>query len=290
MNDAILVTGATGFIGAHLVSALGQQGHCVYRHSSANGDIARCPLEFEGVRHAFHLAGKSFVPDSWESPREFYDVNVLGTVNVLEFCRQRQIPLTFVSSYVYGKPHYLPITEDHPLQPLNPYSHSKILAEQAVRYFAVQFGVRSSIVRPFNIFGPGQDERFLIPTIIRQALDPRVDRIIVKDVRQKRDYLHVRDLVSLLISTLARPDGGVYNAGSGRAISIPELAEQVNACLGGHKPLYSVDQARPEETLEVVADITRAAEELSWEPRIRFGDGLRETIEWAQARTAAASR
>jgi nucleoside-diphosphate-sugar epimerase len=159
-----------------------------------------------------------------------------------------------------------------------------------VRYFAVQFGVRSSIVRPFNIFGPGQDERFLIPTIIRQALDPRVDRIIVKDVRPKRDYLHVRDLVSLLISTLARPDGGVYNAGSGRAISIPELAEQVNACLGGHKPLYSVDQARPEETLEVVADITRAAEELSWEPRIRFGDGLRETIEWAQARTAAASR
>jgi nucleoside-diphosphate-sugar epimerase len=283
MTDAILVTGATGFVGTHLLAALREQGRRVLMHATANGDIATGRLEFDGVGHVFHLAGRSFVPDSWARPLPFYAVNVLGTVNVLEFCRRHNASLTHVSSYVYGIPRCLPVGEDHPAQPLNPYSHSKILAEEVVRYFGAQFGLRVSVVRPFNVYGPGQDERFLIPTIIRQALDPLTDRIAVRDLRPKRDFIHVRDLVSLLIATLSRPAGGVYNAGSGRSIGIQELVEEINRAVPTPKPLHATGDARPEEVLDVVADISRAMRELSWEPRVRLADGLRDIVEWTQA-------
>jgi len=288
MPDTILVTGATGFVGTHLVAALRDQGCRVVTHSRADGDLATCVLQGKEIGHCVHLAGRSFVPDSWTNPRAFYEANVLGTVNVLDLCRRRTIPLTYVSSYVYGVPRGLPIREDHPVAPLNPYSHSKILAEAAVAYFADQFAVQASVIRPFNVYGPGQDERFLIPTLVRQALDPGTDRITVSDLRPRRDFIHVRDLVSLLIATLSRQTSGVFNAGSGCSVGIPELVGVINAALDHPKPLTSTGDERPAEVFDVVADISRARRELAWEPRIGIGEGLRETVRWTQAQRAAA--
>jgi nucleoside-diphosphate-sugar epimerase len=287
MTDGVFVTGATGFVGAHLVQALRAQGRRVVTHSRADGDIARCPLRFDGLESVVHLAGRSFVPDSWQQPRDFYDVNLLGTVNVLDACRRSNLPVVFVSSYVYGNPRRLPIAEDHPLQPLNPYSHSKILAEDAVRYYRSQFGVRATIVRPFNIYGPGQDERFLLPTIIRQGVDPAIDRITVRDLRPRRDFIHVRDLVALLIAAIARVDDGVFNAGSGVSFAVEEVVAEVNAALERPKPVECTGDERREEVLDVVADISRAGRQLGWKPRVEFRDGVRETVEWARTRSAA---
>jgi len=287
MTDGVFVTGATGFVGAHLVQALRAQGRHVVTHSRADGDIARCPLRFDAVESVVHLAGRSFVPESWQQPRDFYDVNLLGTANVLDACRRSNVPVVFVSSYVYGNPRSLPIAEDHPLQPLNPYSHSKILAEDAVRYYRSQFGVRATIVRPFNIYGPGQDERFLLPTIIRQGVDPAIDRITVKDLRPRRDFIHVRDLVALLIATIARVDDGVFNAGSGVSFAVGEVVAEVNAALERPKPVECTGDERREEVLDVVADISRAGRELGWTPRVAFRDGVRETVEWARTRATA---
>ena len=113
MTDGVFVTGATGFVGTHLVQALRAQGRHVVTHSRADGDIARCPLRFDGVERVVHLAGRSFVPDSWQQPRDFYDVNLLGTANVLDACRRSNLKVVFVSSYVYGNPRSLLIVEDY---------------------------------------------------------------------------------------------------------------------------------------------------------------------------------
>jgi nucleoside-diphosphate-sugar epimerase len=278
MKNEILVTGATGFLGRHLVTALESQGRAVRKHSSADGDIADCPLPMEGVSHVFHLAGKSYVPESWQNPQAFYHTNVMGTVNVLEHCRRNQAALTLISSYVYGQPQRLPIAEDHPLAAANPYAHTKILAEQTAQFYEQRFGLALTIVRPFNLYGPGQRQAFLIPSIVRQVLDAAATAVRVTDLRPKRDYVYVADAVKLLLATLRPGVHGVYNLGSGRSASVAEVAELVSKAAGIRKPLVSADERRPGEILDVVADTSRAAAELGWRPCTSLADGIAAVV------------
>jgi nucleoside-diphosphate-sugar epimerase len=281
-NKSVLVTGASGFIGTHLVKALRAAGHVVFTHSTRQGDIAKCSLSFEGVGHVFHLAARTFVPDSWSAPLGFYEVNLLGTVNVLEFCRNCEASLTLMSSYVYGRTARLPISENESLQAFNPYSHTKILAEETGRYYQQQFGVPVTIIRPFNIYGPGQECRFLIPAILAQAIDPKTAAIVVADLRPRRDYIFITDLINLLMSTVFRRDGGTFNAGSGSSWGVDEVIGIVNQLLPAPKAVRSEGRLRQEEVLDVVADITRARREFGWEPRVALRDGLRDTLAWTR--------
>jgi nucleoside-diphosphate-sugar epimerase len=279
MPERILVTGATGFIGRSLVSALTQAGCHVRAMSSRDGDIADAPLNASpDVDHVYHLAARSFVPESWSDPHGYYRANVLGTATVLEFCRKSGASLTFLSSYVYGHPERLPISEDHPVRPTNPYSHTKILGEELVRYYGAQFGVKASIVRPFNIYGPGQASSFLIAHVVTQALSEETDAIEVADDRPKRDYLYIDDLIDLLLRVRGR-SGGVWNAGSGSSASVGEIIAAVNAMLPRPKGVVSRAQQRQAEVMDVVADISRARGELGWEPRTPLAEGLRRTME-----------
>ena len=278
-SKRILVTGASGFIGTHLTIALIAKGYRVVPHSSRSGDIASCELDFDDVGHVFHLAARTFVPESWNNPLSYYRVNLLGTVNVLEFCRAHNASVTLMSSYVYGRPARLPISEDEPLQAFNPYSHTKILAEEASRYYQEQFHVPVTIIRPFNIYGPGQDRRFLIPKILAQAINPEPGSIVVSDLRPRRDFIFVSDLVELLIRTAFRSKGGVFNAGSGSSFSVNEAIEIVNALLPAPKQVLAEGSMRPDEVFDVVADISRTREEFDWNPRTAFRDGLRETLD-----------
>jgi nucleoside-diphosphate-sugar epimerase len=278
MKNEILVTGATGFLGRPLVAALESRGFAVRKHSSADGDIANCSLPMEGVSQVFHLAGKSYVPESWQNPKAFYHTNVMGTENVLEHCRQNRAGLTLISSYVYGQPQRLPIAEDHPVSAANPYAHTKILAEEIARFYERHFGLALIIVRPFNIFGPGQRPSFLIPSIVRQALDPSVEAVRVQDLRPKRDYIYIEDAVDLLVASLRPGIQGVFNLGSGRSSSVAEVAHLVNKAAGVHKPVLSADNQRPEEIMDVFADTSRAATELGWRPRTSLADGIAAVV------------
>jgi nucleoside-diphosphate-sugar epimerase len=278
MKSEILVTGATGFVGRHLVKALEASGHAVRSHSSRDGDIANCRLPIDGVDHVFHLAAKTFVPESWNDLQAFYSVNVMGTINVLEHCRHNRTPLTLVSSYVYGHPQQLPISEDHPLCANNPYAHTKLMAEDAGRFYEKDFNLRVAIVRPFNLYGPGQTRPFLIPTIIEQAIDTSASEIRLKDLRPRRDYVYIDDAIELLLLTLGKNVKGVYNLGSGESASVAELTELIRRAVGTDKPVVSEEQPRPEEVMDVRADISRAASELGWRPTTSLSAGIGKVV------------
>lgn len=280
MMAPILVTGASGFLGRHLVRELRHRGETVIAHSTREGNLATSPPSSAGVRHVFHLAAKTYVPDSWKRPVEFYRTNVLGTANVLEYCRACGATFTLASSYMYGRPESLPISEDHPLRAFNPYGHSKLLAEEIALFYRDTFGLKVSIVRPFNLYGPGQSEDFLIPTLIAQALSPECEAITVADLAPKRDYIYVADVVDLLIRLGVKTDiGGTYNAGTGLSTSVLELAQTIADLAGTTKPILSRNQTRPNEVLDTVADIRRASDALGWQPKVTVRDGLDRTIQ-----------
>ncbi len=277
MLSEVLVTGASGFIGRRLVSRLRGQGEVVREFSESDGDIASAPLDFPEVRHVFHLAARTYVPDSWREPRPFFETNLLGLVNTLDFCVRQKASLVLLSSYVYGHPRALPIAEDHPLEAYNPYSLTKILAEQTAAFYRDKHGVAVTIVRPFNLYGPGQADHFLVPMLIRQALDPARDCYEVEDDGPRRDQLFVDDLIDLVLACRNRP-GGVYNAGSGHSVSFGYLAALISEAAGVEKPVRSRGRRRPEEVMDVVADIRRAQTELDWQPRVSLKDGLAATV------------
>jgi nucleoside-diphosphate-sugar epimerase len=217
------------------------------------------------------------VPQSWSEPIEFHRVNTTGTLNVLEFCRERRVSLTYVSAYLYGQPVEQPIREDHPLLPNNPYSLSKMQAEIACEFYARTHGLQVAVIRPFNVYGFGQDENFLIPTILRQVLT--ADEIEVQDLAPKRDYLYIDDLVELLLATLNAPAGyNVYNGGTGSSLSVAEVIAAAQAEAGTSKPVRCGQSVRKHEIHDTRADVQKARKELGWSHKYEFRDGVRTIV------------
>jgi nucleoside-diphosphate-sugar epimerase len=278
----VLVTGASGFIGRSLTSRLKAQGWDVAQADSAIGDIAsQVTLDKfaqQDIAHVFHLAGKTFVPDSWNDPHAFCQTNVLGTVNVLEFCRKKRIPLTYLSAYVYGHPDSLPIGEDSPVRPSNPYALTKRLAEETCEFYASAHELPVITIRPFNVYGIGQAANFLIPAIISQVLTDG-EEIIVKDLGPRRDYVYLEDLVTALLATLDKPGGyRVYNIGSGVSLSVQEVIDVIQDIAHTRKKVVCDTAVRTNELMDVVADITRAERELGWCPETSFHAGIENII------------
>jgi nucleoside-diphosphate-sugar epimerase len=281
----VLVTGANGFIGQPLVRALRKAGYQVLELKRADGDIAD-PATLLAYQHktidfAFHLAARTVVPDSWGEPADFQRVNVTGTSNILELCRTRNIPLTYVSAYLYGIPHTLPVGEDDELVPNNPYAMSKTLAESLCKFYAAHFGVPVTIIRPFNIYGPRQRTPFLIPEIIEQVNGRCLIRL--KDLMPRRDYLYVGDLIDALMLTLnPTPGCRVYNIGHGSSLSVSEVAEIIQSVMGTSLPVISDNLPRQNEIPDVYANISKAERELHWRPRHSFEDGIKKMISMEQ--------
>ena len=278
----ILITGASGFIGRMLASRLKALGWNVTPVNSTDGDIASretlAKFAQQDIAHAFHLAGKTFVPDSWDDPQSFCKTNVLGTVNVLEFCRKNRIPLTYVSAYVYGHPDSLPIGESSAIRPSNPYALTKRLAEETCEFYASAYDLPVTTIRPFNVYGIGQAEHFLIPAIISQALNGGRE-IVVKDLVPRRDYVYLEDLVTALLTTLDKPAGyHVYNIGSGISLSVQEIIDVIQDIAGTRKEIVSYNTVRTNELMNVVADISKAGNELGWHPETSFHAGIENII------------
>ena len=277
----VLLTGARGFLGKALLMQLQSAGMQVFGIDMEQGDITLestlKPYDHEKIGHVIHLAGKTFVPESWDHPFSYYQVNVMGTVNVLEFCRRNKAGLIYISSYLYGEPESLPVSEDHPVKAYNPYSHTKVLAENACHFYSRAYGLKIVILRPFNAYGPGQPSRFIIPEIIAKVKDRDVDLVEVMDLRPRRDFIYIDDLTNAIRLSVNAPHG-IYNLGSGYSVSVEEIIKEVMEITGIRKKYRGRGSERPNEIFDLYADITRAKRELNWEPLIRFEQGLAQCI------------
>ena len=307
----MLVTGAGGFIGSHLTERLVTLGANVralvrYTSSGRRGWLEDSPVkdsievvlgdvrDFFCVREAmqereivFHLAALVGIPYSYSAPQSYLHTNIEGTMNVLQAVRELEIGrlVCTSTSEVYGTARQVPMDETHPLQGQSPYSASKIAADKLAESYYLSFGVPVTVARPFNAYGPRQSARAIIPTIITQALVGSEVRL--GSLSPTRDFNFVADIVEGFICAATGLDviGEVINFGTGKEISIRELADTVGRMLGKELNLIAEDQrVRPEnsEVERLCADPGKARKLLGWKSSVSLEDGLCETIAWIE--------
>lgn len=310
----VLVTGADGFIGSHLTESLVRNGSevtalALYNSFDSHGWLDDLPEAVKGkvnlirgdVRDTafvnsivrdhqliFHLAALIAIPHSYAAAQSYVETNILGTLNILEAARQSGTERVVVTSTseVYGTAITMPISESHPLQGQSPYSASKIGADAMAEAFARSFGLSVVILRPFNTFGPRQSERAIIPTIIRQALDPSCSAIFVGDTTPIRDLTFVGDTAAAFVaagSAAGIEFGSPYNAGSQRAATVADIIDLVLDMTKCNKPVRRDEsRLRPvnSEVRALLADSSRFQRETGWRPVTSLREGLDRTIKW----------
>jgi NAD dependent epimerase/dehydratase len=308
---SVLVTGAGGFIGSHLaerLASLGARTRALIRYNSSNswGWLESSPAKdsievilgdvrdsdtvrdaMRGVDTVFHLAALIAIPYSYRAPLSYVRTNVEGTLNVLHEALLAGVSTVVhtSTSEVYGTARYVPIDEKHPLQGQSPYSASKIAADKMTEAFHLSYGLPVTTVRPFNCYGPRQSARAIIPTIISQALKEPALRL--GNLEPTRDLNFVADTVEgfVLAANCHAAVGEVLNLGTGREISIKELAATILELVGKDMPIESEgERERPEksEVYRLCADSRKAKEILGWEPNHTLEQGLLKTIAWME--------
>ncbi len=311
-NKKVLVTGADGFIGSHLVQALLNEGcsvkaFCYYNSFNSWGWMDTFPKEElnrievftgdirdpNGVKTAmkdmeivFHLAALIAIPYSYHSPDSYVDTNIRGTLNILQAARDLNTERVLVTSTseIYGTAQYVPIDEKHPKQPQSPYSATKIGADCMADSFYRSFNLPVTIVRPFNTFGPRQSARAVIPAIIIQLLKG-MNEIELGDLFPTRDLLYVADTVRGFIE-IAKSDslnGHEINIATASEISIGDLAAEIIQQIN---PVATIKQdqqrMRPEksEVYRLFGDNKKLLEHTNWIQQYNLQQGLHETIQW----------
>jgi len=308
----VLVTGADGFIGSHLVEELLSQGYkvkafCYYNSFNSWGWLDSFSKELldqieiftgdvrdpNGVRTAmkgcnivYHLAALIAIPYSYHSPDSYVDTNVKGTLNIIQAAKELNIERVLVTSTseIYGTAQYVPIDELHPKQPQSPYSASKIGADCMADSFYRSFNTPITIVRPFNTYGPRQSARAIIPTIITQLLNG-FKEIKLGDLTPTRDLLFVKDTVKGFIQ-IANSDsliGHECNIATNSEISMQKMADTLIEIINPDaKIVHDENRIRPEksEVFRLFGDNTKIIKHTDWKVEHTLKEGLQKTIEW----------
>ncbi len=297
----ILVTGGAGFIGSHIVDAYLAEGHevCVVDDLSAGFlknvpanvrfhkmDIRDAKLEevFESEKPEVvnHQAARANVRESFEKPLLYTEVNVVGSVNVLECCRKyrvRKVIYASTGGAVYGEPQFLPVTEAHPINPLDIYGACKHHVEHFLRIYKSQFGIDFTILRYPNVYGPRQDpygEAGVVAIFIGQMLKGIQPTINGKG-DQERDFVYVGDIARGSVLALNRAGGEIVNMGSGQPTSVNTAFETLRGLTGFPGPA-AYGPAKKGEVFRIFLKSDRAEEKLGWRPEVGMSDGLRQTV------------
>jgi NAD dependent epimerase/dehydratase len=311
-NKKVLVTGAGGFIGSHLVESLLEKGALVRAFVHYNGrsdwgmlsDLASSTLKsievisgdirdpffvnkaIHNCDYVFHLAALIGIPYSYVAPNDYVAVNVQGTVNILQACRDARTPriVRTSTSETYGTATYVPIDEKHPLQGQSPYSASKIGADKMAESYYNSFELPVVTVRPFNTFGPRQSARAFIPTTIVQALT--CNQISMGSMEPVRDMTFVKDTVEgfVTVGLCDKVIGQVVNLGVGRGETIGTIVKTILRTMGKENMLIKTDASRirpkNSEVMRLISDNRKAREICGWTPKYTLEEGIAQTIEW----------
>lgn len=312
----VLVTGAGGFIGSHLVERLHAEGaevrafvhyHALGRAGWLEGSTARNGIEvvagdltdrdsvdaaMRGIEVVFHLGALIAIPYSYSAPHSYVRTNIEGSLHVFQAARAAGVARVVhtSTSEVYGTARQVPIREDHPLQGQSPYSASKIGADKMAEACHAAFGLPVVTLRPFNTYGPRQSARAVIPTIIGQCLASGPVRL--GNLDPTRDLTFVSDTVDGFVKAGTVPgiEGRTVHLGTGREIRIGDLALLIGRLTGRDLDLQTEDRRlRPaaSEVERLLADNSLAREVLGWTPALSLEEGLARTIDWMRAHPGA---
>lgn len=301
----VLITGASGFVAPHLATLLhanGYEVHGLTRSSTPPGyhqihyanllsaPAVRSVLEAARPDAIIHLAAQSAVPQSWQDPAGTLTNNIAGQANLLETVHQLNLPariIVAISAEVYGNvpPAHLPVQEEEVFRPLNPYAVSKAAQDLLAFQYATALGMDIIRLRTFNHLGPGQSDRFAIPSFARQIAEIELGRrepvLYTGDLSTERDYTDVRDIAHAYLRAIeATTSGAVYNVGSGIAYRIADLLEQL--CTLARTPITvrpDPHRFRPADIPRIVSDSSRFRNETGWEPRITIAQSLADILE-----------
>jgi NAD dependent epimerase/dehydratase len=308
----ILVTGAGGFIGSHLTEALVKADHhvraLIHYNSRGSwghlnhldpgllgkidvrlGDIADPYMVRElvaGCEFVLHLAALIGIPYSYHAPASYVSINIGGTLNILEACRQAKVRRLIVTSTseVYGTALYTPIDELHPLQAQSPYSASKIAADKLAQSFFCSYQLPVVTLRPFNTYGPRQSARAIIPTVLSQAL-AGIKEIKLGNLAPQRDLTYVDDTVNAFLLALDAPgiEGETIHFGQGNALSVEEIGNRCLKTVGSEAQLISTSERQRPSKSEVnllLCNPAKAKSLLQWIPRVGLDEGLLHTADY----------
>lgn len=300
----VLVTGGAGFIGSHITDLLCRQKHRVVVFDNLSfgfrefvnkkaklivGDLRR-PTEINralaGIEAVIHMAALSKIPSCIEKPKEAFDINLTGGINLLEAMRKRKIKNIIFSSTaaVYGEPKKIPIKEDDPKFPLQPYGATKLAFEQLLCAYAKTYGFNAVCLRYFNVYGP-RDEQIehghAVPLWIKAASEGKPIPLYWQG-RQIRDYIYVEDVARAHAAVLGLRGFNYFNIGSGRGSVMKDILEEIFRAIGKKAPINDLGE-RPGDPMRLVADTTKIYDKIGWKPEVSLEKGIKKTVAYYQS-------
>ena len=283
----ILITGRNGFIGNHLCKHLTEKHIGIIEGDEIEGkkslDVTNLQTLLSINKHIqtiIHLAAKTSIINSFRDPYSTYYTNLVGTFNLLEFARLKKVKRFInVSTYVYGQPQYVPIDENHPIDPHSPYNKSKLLADQLCQFYSRDFDIDIVILRPFYIYGPGTSSDSFIPSVIRQIR--QAGQVILNGRNITRDFLFIDDFIRLLAMILCNfPKGyNIFNVGSGTYHTLEEVTHIVARLLNKDFNIRYNKIHIYANVSTMQADITKVSNAFKWKPTFNIEEGLRLTLD-----------